>query len=288
MVDCKAYLKMVPMATTQIVLQPHRTLILDEVPLEKLHLCTPTVFGYSFGSKKWGRLRADSFRDINWRRDAFDHLVLSEQKKRLVRSVVLADSSKIISDVVSAKAGGFIVILHGKPGTGKTLTAEAIAENAQKPLIVLSAVELGGGAVEMERNLRNILDLCKMWDALLLIDEAEVYLEARSLGNIERNAMVSAFLRVLEYHQQIIFLTTNHVARLDTAFKSRVSLAIKYPDLDKSARKEIWRRLLKMATVNVGESECQFVVNGSLTNTELEHLSERKMNGRFVFLSWTG
>jgi len=115
MVDCKVYVKMVPMATMQIVLQPHRTMILDEVPLEELYLCTPTVFGYSFGAKKWGRLRADSFREINWHRDAFDHLVLSEQKKRLVRSVVTADRSKIISDVVSTKAGGCIVILHGKP-----------------------------------------------------------------------------------------------------------------------------------------------------------------------------
>jgi len=169
------------------------------------------------------------------------------------------------------------------------LTAEAIAENVQKPLIVLSAVELGGGAVELEQNLRNILDVCKMWDGLLLIDEVEVCLEVRSLGNMEGNALVSASLTVLEYHQQIIFLTTNHVTRLDTLSNqeccspSSILTSISLP-----TRKEIWRRLLKMAPVNVGDNECQFIANGSLTNTELEHLSERKMNGRLRFLSWRG
>ena len=270
------------MAWNQVVEQPHDTLILDAVPSEEVHLCAPTVCGYSFASKKWGRLVADKFTEIHWHKDAFDHLVLSTDKKLLIESVVFADRTATISDVISSKSGGFIVILHGKPGTGKTLTAEAAAERAQKPLMVLSASELGGQPTEVEHNLRNVLEICKSWDAILLIDEAEVYLEARSIGNIERNAMVSAFLRVLEYHQQVIFLTTNHIARLDAAFKSRVSIAIKFPDLDQKTQEEIWERFLIMAGVEIQcNNGIQSKQKPSIAKDQLTQLAGRKMNGRY-------
>lgn len=283
--DCKSYTKMVPMAWDQIVQQPHKSLVLDNVPQDELHLCPPTVCGYSFASKKWGRLVADKFSEINWHENAFQHLVLAPEKKSLIEGLVLAHRDGVISDVISSKFGGFIVILHGKPGTGKTLTAEAAAERAKKPLFVLSAVELGGQSNELEQNLRNALEICKMWNAILLIDEAEVYLEARSVGQLERNAMVSTFLRILEYHQQVVFLTTNHVTRLDTAFKSRVSVAIKYPDLDQSAKEEIWARFLRMAGVKICESETRFEGETSFTKAQVAKLAETDMNGRYYSLN---
>ena len=152
MVDTKAAIKWGGLGYS-VNLQPHRSLLLKEVPQNELHLCSPTVMGYSFVTKCWARFLADKFTDIVWREEAFDHLVLSEDKKSLVRSLVLADRSKLLSDVITNKAGGFIVILHGKPGTGKTLTAEAAAEMAHKPLMVLSATELGGDPVCVEDNM---------------------------------------------------------------------------------------------------------------------------------------
>jgi hypothetical protein len=281
MVDCKSYTKVVPQAWCQLIKQPHHSLILKEVPEDEYHLCAPTVCGYSFTAKKWGRLVADYFTPICWYQEAFDHLVLSQEKKSLVQSIVFADRSAIISDVISAKAGGFVVILHGEPGTGKTLTAEAAAEKAKKPLLVLSAGELGGKPAEVEDTLRDTLEVCKVWDAILLINEAEVYLEARTLGDVERNGMVSAFLRVLEYHQQVIFLTTNHIDRLDAAFKSRVSVAIKYPNLDQGARREIWTRFLKLSGVQVCENDQGAEGTPSITKGELVLLAERNINGRY-------
>jgi hypothetical protein len=285
MVDCKSYTKVVPQAWCQLIKQPHHSLILKEVPEDEYHLCAPTVCGYSFTAKKWGRLVADYFTPICWYQEAFDHLVLSQEKKSLVQSIVFADRSAIISDVISAKAGGFVVILHGEPGTGKTLTAEAAAEKAKKPLLVLSAGELGGKPAEVEDTLRDTLEVCKVWDAILLINEAEVYLEARTLGDVERNGMVSAFLRVLEYHQQVIFLTTNHIDRLDAAFKSRVSVAIKYPNLDQGARREIWTRFLKLSGVQVCENDQGAEGTPSITKGELVLLAERNINGRYPLYS---
>lgn len=174
------------------------------------------------------------------------------------------------------------MVLHGKPGTGKTLTAEAAAEHVRKPLLVISASELanpGPGPVGIERVLRNMFELATVWGALVLIDEAEVYLEARTLGDVRRNAMVSIFLRLLEYNQLVIFLTTNHIERLDEAFKSRITVAIKYPALAVKAREEIWIRFLKRIKVAIVETDTSENPN-EIGVGEIRKLPAMDLNGR--------
>ncbi|KAK7749242.1 hypothetical protein SLS62_008321 [Diatrype stigma] len=62
---------------------------------------------------------------------------------------------------------------------------------------------------KVEKYLKSVLHLGNTWDCVVLIDEAEVLLEQRSLDNLERNALVSVFLRVLEYREGILILTSN-------------------------------------------------------------------------------
>jgi ATPase family associated with various cellular activities (AAA) len=285
MVDCLSYTRMEPVAWH--ISQPHASQCFDDVPENELHFCPPTVLGYSFESKRWGRLRTDQFTDIHWNSgDPFERLVLLPESKALIESLVLVKQNEMISDVVPRKAGGSTIILHGKPGTGKTLTAEAAAEKARKPLMIVSVAELGNQAPQLESRLQKVLDVCSEWDAILLIDEADVYLESRTPGNVERNTMVSVFLRLLEYHQLVIFLTTNHVSRIDEAFKSRISVAIKYPDLDENAQMEIWITFLKLANVPLSthENSTEGDAKGSITKAELRKLAQRSLNGRYEFL----
>lgn len=102
-------------------------------------------------------------------------------------------------------------VLHGPPGTGKTLTAEGISELLKCPLYMVSAGELGTDSRMLEAELQRLLDICHAWGAILLLDEADVFLEKRDMHEIHRNALVSIFLRQLEYFQGILFLTTNRV-----------------------------------------------------------------------------
>lgn len=76
---------------------------------------------------------------------------------------------------------------------------------------MVSAGELGTDSRYLEAELQKILDICHAWGAILLLDEADVFLEKRDMHNIHRNALVSIFLRQLEYFQGILFLTTNRV-----------------------------------------------------------------------------
>lgn len=78
------------------------------------------------------------------------------------------------------------------------------------------------------------------WDAVVLIDEADVYLEARSEKDLKRNGVVSIFLRALDYFRGILFLTTNRIGRFDEAFMTRIHVAVGYERLTDSAREQIW------------------------------------------------
>lgn len=57
---------------------------------------------------------------------------------------------------------------------------------------------------------------------------------------------LAVFLRVLEYYDGILVLTTNRVGTFDEAFKSRIQLALRYPNLDEEQRQEIWRNFFYM------------------------------------------
>jgi hypothetical protein len=65
-------------------------------------------------------------------------------------------------------------------------------------LYVVSASDLGTNASALDTILNKMFSLAPVWDAVVLIDEADVFLEQRSTADIERNAMVSVFLRQIE------------------------------------------------------------------------------------------
>ena len=283
MVDCSSFRKMNP---ENILPHIHEQDKIAKISEDELHLCLPTVLGYSFVTKMWGRFEIDKFSPIVWNKKAFDLLVLPQATKMLIKALVRGDSEcrnvELIKDVISGKGGGCIIILHGRPGTGKTLTAEAVAEQQEKPLMAVSVGELGKDAGQLEAALTTILELAKLWEAVLLLDEADVFLEARSLHELQRNAMVGVFLRILEYHQRIIFLTTNRVETLDEAFKSRISVAIKYDDLNEDARRQVWKNFLALAGVNIVDriADGTNVTTPIITEENVDNLACKKLNGR--------
>lgn len=84
--------------------------------------------------------------------------------------------------------------------------------------------------------------LARKWGCVLLLDEADVFLAKRERGGdgIDRNALVSVFLRTLEYYSGILFLTTNRIGSFDEAFKSRIHISLYYAPLSESQTFEVW------------------------------------------------
>jgi SpoVK/Ycf46/Vps4 family AAA+-type ATPase len=169
-------------------------------------------------------------------------------------------------DIISDKSGGCVFLLHGPPGVGKTLTCEAISEHLHKPLYSVTVGELGTTAVDLERKLNRILEVADSWKAVILIDEADVFMEKRNTQNIERNAMVGIFLRLLERYHGIMFLTTNRASELDDAFRSRISMIIPFKEFDISTRIKVWQNLLKCAGFNMPDTDINLLADTHAIN----------------------
>lgn len=181
---------------------------------EQRLLATPTLRGYSLKDKEWLELYLEGVRDIVWDSRAFDSLVLPAEQHRLkglILAIAKAQSKQMdtFDDVVQGKGRGVIIQLSGPPGVGKTLTAESVAEVMRVPLYVLSAGDLGTSAGNVEKALKDILRMVPKWGAVLLLDEADVFMETRNSTDLERNELVSIFLRLLEYYEVSSLMNTN-------------------------------------------------------------------------------
>lgn len=251
-------------------------------------LYPPRFLGYSTKEKIWGQFAVDHTenalpKDLGSFRD---DLQLNKKYKRMIEALVNehqgkqkdADSEKVrVTDVVKDKGKGLVLLFHGPPGVGKTLTAETIAKATGKPLFVVSVAEIGLNASKAERNLEQMFYLAGKWEAVLLVDEADVFLESRTNGaDSNRNALVSVLLRVLEYYHGIMILTTNRINSIDIAVQSRIHLAIRYSDLTKEQKQNIFQLFLKQLepdSINNHEKIIEYVN---------EYGSDYKLNGRQI------
>ncbi|KAF2237724.1 P-loop containing nucleoside triphosphate hydrolase protein [Viridothelium virens] len=222
---------------------------------EFVFLLPLSVYAFNFQDKNWRTLLVSNTGEVEWNEAAFDTVVLAEDTKTLVKALVMnMIEPGNATDIISGKGNGLVMLLHGGPGTGKTLTAESVAEYARKPLYRVTCGDIGTSPTAVEKHLKNVLMLGKSWDAVVLLDEAEVFLQERSLVDINRNALVSVFLRVLEYYDGILILTSNRVGIFDEGFKSRIQLAIHYDKLGLASRIQVWSNFIdRLATSQHGE-----------------------------------
>ncbi|KAF8849743.1 putative AAA family ATPase [Acephala macrosclerotiorum] len=253
---------------------------LAELKDEDLLICVPFVRGYSFKSKEWVYLNIDNLRPVHWTEDLFSNLVLPTEEKDLLLALAKSHSRSTshFDDFVIGKGKGMIVLLDGPPGVGKTLTAESVAEEMRAPLYTMSAGELGTQADCVEEKLGNILEMATMWNAILLIDEADIFLEQRGTGELERNELVAIFLRHLEYFKGVMILTTNRIETMDLAFDSRVDIRLHYPALDAQARRSVWLNFVRKSA-SIDEDG---VENGGFSDDELDQLARLELNGRQI------
>jgi hypothetical protein len=238
--------------------------------------CNHCVGGFSFRQKKWCLFAIGHLEPVTWNSDAFSKLVMDTRKRNLIHSLVKShrNGAETFDDVVSGKGKGLVGLLSGNPGVGKTLTAEVIAEVTKRPLYMLSAGELGTHVDAVEKKLDMVLEVTRQWGCVLLIDEADVFLQERDGLDLERNALVSVFLRRLEYFQGVLIMTTNRKRTIDSAFDSRIHFKIHYGDLSPESRSAIWKTCLENIPSNLFKSE--------INEADLKRLADLELNGRQI------
>jgi SpoVK/Ycf46/Vps4 family AAA+-type ATPase len=174
-------------------------------------ICDNIIPGFSLSAKRWCFFQLDRIQEFKYNTDAFKSLVLAKEQKSMIHSLVRihADERLQIDDLIEGKGKGMIFLLHGEPGVGKTLTAgmcivmgyygdvpangylESIADYTKRPLYTVSSGDLGSDPATTERALTDVLELATGWNAIVLIDEADVFLEQRSHHDLQRNGLVS-------------------------------------------------------------------------------------------------
>jgi SpoVK/Ycf46/Vps4 family AAA+-type ATPase len=127
---------------------------------------------------------------------------------------------------------------------------ESSAEATHRGLLSITMGELNSdGGYMFEAKLQELLRLATTWGVVVLIDEADIFLEHRKSGpgaNAVNNALVAVFLRHLEYFSGIVFLTSNRVSVFDAAVTSRIHLALQYSPPSANTRLELWSQSLSM------------------------------------------
>lgn len=178
-----------------------------------------------------------------------DRLVLPPDTKALIRLLVEHKDAQF-TDVIAGKSGGAVVLLSGPPGCGKTLTAEVYAESEGKALYSIQCSQLGTDAETMEKELLRCFARAKRWGAVMLLDEADVYVRERG-GDLTQNAIVGVFLRVFEYQSSTLFLTTNRPQDVDDAVVSRCVARIGYEIPCPEDLKRLWEVLSKVSGIPI-------------------------------------
>lgn len=207
-----------------------------QVPIE------PYVLTYNLSMYCYASVHVANLEKYNFNKDLLDKLIIGDNKKKLLNSLI--ESKNNFVDIIQGKSGGMVILCSGLPGTGKTLTAEIYSEIMEKPLYSIQSSQLGVNVEDIEKNLNNVLRRSDKWNAVLLIDEADCYVYKRN-NEILQNCIVGTFLRLLEYYNGILFLTTNRPDIVDDAIMSRVTAHIKYDYPSKGDTFKLWQVLSK-------------------------------------------
>ncbi|PSR74312.1 hypothetical protein PHLCEN_2v9929 [Hermanssonia centrifuga] len=140
---------------------------------------------------------------------------------------------------------------------------------------MVGAGDLGTTAHDLDSALSTLFALASTWKAIVLIDEADVFLEKRDVHDLVRNSMVAVFLRQLEYYTGILILTTNRLETIDHAMKSRIHVSLRYEPLSIETRVRLWQAFLKKAGLQSDEGN---IIDAKLMN----ELCQRPLNGREI------
>ncbi|KAJ6004567.1 ATPase AAA-type core [Penicillium canescens] len=259
----------------------------------------PTVCCFSFKEKMFLECAVSALRDVDWSPESFDCLKIPSETKTILLSLAKTRLGMIptvpFDDVIDGKGQGFNILLKyvgkasmlsrlpnltrasGPPGVGKTFTVEATSEYFKLPLYSISAGELvvnHGDSNALEQQLETVFKIAKHFNAVLLLDEADAFMEQRTSYHDTHNRLVTIFLRKLEYYQGILFLTSNRGIQFDDAIISRIHLVIEYENLTREFRRDLWSTFLSKACTMQGPAIVE--------EHELRRLESLALNGREI------
>ncbi|KAK9418053.1 putative p-loop containing nucleoside triphosphate hydrolase protein [Seiridium unicorne] len=228
------------------------------------------IMAFALGHKEWVVLDIEYLEDVQWESEPSDiekRLVLPPEDIGIILSMLKRQEGKEGETFPNPQ-------LDDVDGKGE----ECVADYLRRPLIHLTAADLGIDNSGMEALLVEWFKHAERWSAVILLDEADVFFERRAMASTEKNAMVSGrsmgimveynSVNVCQYSfgqwntSRVYFLwfvvpsimalwlcqltfkkTTNQVGKIDEAIASRIQIPIYYA-MDASSCKRVWNKYL--------------------------------------------
>jgi len=174
---------------------------------EDLVLLPRRMLAYAIWDRKFVHIDSRYLKSVKQqgeKDEAFADLQIEHKNKRLIDSLVKSHFEQRMDerqgfetpsqDFIRGKGRGIVILLDGEPGVGKTATAEAVAQKYGRPLFPITCGDLGTTPEGVEKSLKEYFRLAHLWDCVLLLDEAEVFISQRERNDFKRNALVSGKL----------------------------------------------------------------------------------------------
>ncbi|EOU2460356.1 AAA family ATPase [Campylobacter jejuni] len=212
-------------------------------------------------------------------------IIMPENTKELLENILKQQDKKVLErlhswGIKSNKNIEAKIIFYGPAGTGKTMSALAMAKSMKKPVLSFDCSKILSKWVgESEQNVRkifdtykNIVQTCKQ-SPILLLNEADQFLSTRVDGSSGsdkmHNQMQNIFLEQIECFSGVIIATTNFLESLDSAFSRRFDYKIEFKKPDFKDRLKIWEKFLPKKALFEKDFNINILSNYELSGAQI-------------------
>ncbi|EKO0307682.1 ATP-binding protein [Campylobacter coli] len=212
-------------------------------------------------------------------------IIMPQNTKELLENILKQQDKKVLErlnswGIKSNKNIEAKIIFYGPAGTGKTMSALAMAKSMKKTVLSFDCSKILSKWVgESEQNVRkifdtykNIVQTCKQ-SPILLLNEADQFLSTRVDGSSGsdkmHNQMQNIFLEQIERFNGVIIATTNFLESLDSAFSRRFDYKIEFKKPDFKDRLKIWEKFLPKKALFEKDFDINILSNYELSGAQI-------------------
>lgn len=184
----------------------------------------------------------------------FEHLILPPKQMQILKNVCARMTYKrqvyeewgFDKKVFYGK--GVSMLFCGSPGTGKTMSAQVIANELQMELYKVDLSMITSKYIgETEKNLKKIFEEGRKGPVILFFDEADALFgkrsEVKDAHDKYANFETSYLLQMMEEYEGVVILATNFVKNFDEAFKRRIKFIVDFPFPGEEERLKLWKSI---------------------------------------------
>jgi len=210
----------------------------------------------------------------------FGQLVLSEEvREALGLAVAQVRNADVMLDAWGMRqilpyGRGVTMLFYGPPGVGKTASAEALAAEVGRPILIADYSEVQNCFVGMtEKGIVKLFRQARAHSAVLFWDEADAMFHDRGLASHTwESRAVNVLLQELERFDGVCILATNRRMTLDPALARRITLKVEFDQPDAEMRQEIWRRLMPGTLPLADDVDVKELAAADLTGGQIKNV----------------